>query len=72
MISSRSSGCFFGICVQCDGLEEIGPTGFDSWNYENDDKVVRSKVGTIGDEGIPQDRGRGVYALLPPTASVGE
>ncbi|RSL46521.1 hypothetical protein CEP51_015915, partial [Fusarium floridanum] len=43
----------FWICIHYDGQgKETGPTEFESWNYESDNKLVRSKVGTIGDESI--------------------
>jgi len=42
----------FWICIHYENGKDIGPTEFDSWNYESDNKLVRSKVGTIGDEGI--------------------
>ena len=43
----------FWICIHYDVHgKDIGPTEFDSWNYESDNKLVRSKVGTIGDESI--------------------
>ncbi len=43
----------FWICIHYDARgKDIGPTEFDSWNYESDNKLVRSKVGTIGDESI--------------------
>ncbi|KAG8664734.1 uncharacterized protein FPOAC1_013514 [Fusarium poae] len=41
----------FWICIHYDGQGKVtGPTEFESWNYESDNKLVRSKVGTIGDE----------------------
>lgn len=43
----------FWICIHYDAnSKDVGPTEFDSWNYESDNKLVRSKVGTIGDESI--------------------
>ena len=43
----------FWICLHYNGPgKDIGPTEFESWNYESDNKLVRSKVGTIGDESI--------------------
>ncbi|ORY59944.1 uncharacterized protein BCR38DRAFT_350524 [Pseudomassariella vexata] len=43
----------FWICIHYDTKgRDMGPTEFDSWNYESDNKLVRSKVGTIGDESI--------------------
>ncbi|KAL3584588.1 hypothetical protein FPOAC2_14368 [Fusarium poae] len=43
----------FWICIHYDGQGKVtGPTEFESWNYESDNKLVRSKVGTIGDESI--------------------
>jgi Fungal protein kinase len=40
----------FWICIHYDGPDEyIRPTEFDSWNYESDNKLVRSQVGTIGE-----------------------
>ncbi|KAL6852514.1 hypothetical protein ACO1O0_007060 [Amphichorda felina] len=43
----------FWICIHYDIQGKgIRPTEFDSWNYESDNKLVRSKVGTIGDESI--------------------
>ncbi|KAK7420129.1 hypothetical protein QQZ08_010543 [Neonectria magnoliae] len=43
----------FWICIHYDAQgKDIGPTEFDSWNYESDNRLVRSKVGTIGDESI--------------------
>ncbi|KAI1313249.1 serine/threonine-protein kinase Sgk2 [Xylaria venustula] len=41
----------FWICVHYDGPgKDIGPTEFESWNYESDNKLVRSKKGVIDDE----------------------
>jgi hypothetical protein len=43
----------FWICVHYNAPgKEVGPTEFESWNYESNNKLVRSKVGTIGDESI--------------------
>lgn len=43
----------FWICIYYDGPgHDIGPTEFKSWNYENDNKLVRLKNGTILAEGI--------------------
>jgi hypothetical protein len=43
----------FWICIHYDGQgKDTRPTEFESWNYESDNKLVRSKVGTIGDESI--------------------
>jgi hypothetical protein len=43
----------FWICIRYDGQGKVtGPTEFESWNYESDNKLVRSKVDTIGDESI--------------------
>ncbi|KAM0360990.1 hypothetical protein ACHAPK_011824, partial [Fusarium culmorum] len=43
----------FWICIHYDGQgKETGPTEFECWNYESDNKLVRSKVGTIGDESV--------------------
>jgi hypothetical protein len=43
----------FWICIHYNGPgKDIGTTEFESWNYESDNKLVRSKVGTIGDESI--------------------
>ncbi|KAH7131159.1 hypothetical protein EDB81DRAFT_696442 [Dactylonectria macrodidyma] len=43
----------FWICIHYDAPgKDIGPTEFDSWNFESDNKLIRSKVGTIGDESI--------------------
>ena len=43
----------FWICIHYDGPgHDIGTTEFESWNYENDNKLVRSKNGTISDERI--------------------
>lgn len=41
----------FWTCVHYNGPgKAIGPTDFDSWNYESDDKLVGSKKGVISDE----------------------
>ncbi|KAK3362400.1 hypothetical protein B0T25DRAFT_594907 [Lasiosphaeria hispida] len=41
----------FWICIHYNEPgKDIGPTEFDSWNYENDDKLVSSKKGEIADE----------------------
>ncbi len=41
----------FWICIHYDGPgKDVGPTEFDSWNYESDGKLVRSKKGVIDDE----------------------
>lgn len=41
----------FWICIHYDGPgKDIGPTEFESWNYESDNKLVRSKKGVIDDE----------------------
>ena len=43
----------FWICIHYDVQEkDIGPTEFDSWNNKSANKLVRSKVGTMGDENI--------------------
>jgi serine/threonine protein kinase len=43
----------FWICIHYNGpAKNIKPTEFNSWNYESDNKLVQSKVGTIGDESI--------------------
>ncbi|CAI0652176.1 unnamed protein product [Colletotrichum noveboracense] len=43
----------FWICIHYDANgKDIGPTEFDSWNYETDNKLILSKVGTIGDESL--------------------
>src|SRR4051794_27075121 len=43
----------FWICIHYDVHgKDIETTEFDSWNYESDNNLVRSKVGTIGDESI--------------------
>ncbi|KAK0715333.1 hypothetical protein B0H67DRAFT_634722 [Lasiosphaeris hirsuta] len=43
----------FWICIHYDAQgKDIGPTEFDSWNYEGDNKLVRPKAGRIGDESI--------------------
>ncbi|KAG6990275.1 hypothetical protein FocnCong_v020558 [Fusarium oxysporum f. sp. conglutinans] len=43
----------FWICIHYNGQgKATGPTEFESWNYETDNKLVRSKAGTIGDESI--------------------
>ncbi|KAK3347077.1 hypothetical protein B0T25DRAFT_592995 [Lasiosphaeria hispida] len=43
----------FWICIHYDTQgKDIGPTEFDSWSYESGNKLVQSKVGTIGDESI--------------------
>ncbi|KAF2453900.1 hypothetical protein BDY21DRAFT_326859 [Lineolata rhizophorae] len=42
----------FWICIHYDGPgKEIGPTEFESWNYESDRKLATLKSGTIHDEG---------------------
>ncbi|KAK7407904.1 hypothetical protein QQX98_009915 [Neonectria punicea] len=41
----------FWICVHYNGPgKDIGPTDFESWNYESDNKLVGSKKGVISDE----------------------
>jgi len=41
----------FWICIHYDGPDsEVGPTEFESWNYESDNKLVGSKKGVISDE----------------------
>ncbi|KAK2005271.1 hypothetical protein LZ32DRAFT_633653 [Colletotrichum eremochloae] len=43
----------FWICIHYDeNGKDIGPTEFDSWNYESDHKLILSKAGTIGDESL--------------------
>lgn len=43
----------FWVCIHYDGQgKEIGLTKFEYWNYKSDDKLVRLKVGIIGDETI--------------------
>ena len=41
----------FWIYIHYDGPgKDVGPTEFDSWNYESDGKLVRSKKDMIDDE----------------------
>ncbi|KAI0516702.1 serine/threonine-protein kinase Sgk2 [Xylaria bambusicola] len=41
----------FWICIHYNGPgKDIGPTEFESWNYESDNKLVRSTKGVIDDE----------------------
>ncbi|KAK7418234.1 hypothetical protein QQZ08_011337 [Neonectria magnoliae] len=41
----------FWICIHYNGPgKDIGPTEFESWNYEDDGKLARSKKGIIDDE----------------------
>ncbi|CRK29157.1 hypothetical protein HYQ45_015072 [Verticillium longisporum] len=41
----------FWICIHYDmNGREVGPTEFDSWNYENDDGLAEKKKGVIADE----------------------
>jgi len=41
----------FWICIHYDAPGQYtGPTVFDSWNFEDDSSVVRSKLSTIGEE----------------------
>lgn len=43
----------FWICIHYDGPgQPIGPTEFDTWNYEKDEKLVQLKLGTIADEPV--------------------
>lgn len=43
----------FWICIHYSGPgKNIGPSEFESWNYEDDGKLARSKLGTIGDESM--------------------
>ncbi|KAL7926153.1 hypothetical protein ACQKWADRAFT_281902 [Trichoderma austrokoningii] len=43
----------FWICIHYDAEgKDIGPTGFDNWNSENDDKLISSKIGEIADEEV--------------------
>ncbi|KAK8048254.1 Protein kinase-like domain [Apiospora phragmitis] len=43
----------FWICIHYSGPgKATAPSEFESWNYESDTKLVRSKLGTIGDEQI--------------------
>ncbi|KAL2005522.1 hypothetical protein VTN00DRAFT_2733 [Thermoascus crustaceus] len=42
----------FWICIHYNGPgKEVGPTDFDSWNYEDDQKLALSKKGIVDDEG---------------------
>jgi hypothetical protein len=41
----------FWICIHYNGPnEEVGPTDFDCWNYEDDQKLANSKKGIVDDE----------------------
>ncbi|KOC17685.1 hypothetical protein AFLA70_482g000711 [Aspergillus flavus AF70] len=41
----------FWICIHYNGLgQEVAPTDFDCWNYEDDRKLARSKQGIVADE----------------------
>jgi hypothetical protein len=41
----------FRICIYYDGpSKDIESTKFECWNYENNMKLAKLKVGTIGDE----------------------
>ncbi|KAI5928218.1 hypothetical protein F4810DRAFT_719865 [Camillea tinctor] len=43
----------FWICIHYNGPgKNIGQTEFESWNYEDDMKLARSKLGTVGDESM--------------------
>ncbi|KAH8748471.1 hypothetical protein F5883DRAFT_473975 [Diaporthe sp. PMI_573] len=43
----------FWICIHYSGPgEAIGPTEYESWNYESDEKLVASKIGEIADEEV--------------------
>ncbi|KAF6824979.1 serine threonine-protein kinase sgk2 [Colletotrichum musicola] len=43
----------FWICIHYNANgKDVGSTEFDSWNYEGDNKLILSKVGTIGDESL--------------------
>lgn len=42
---------FFWICIHYNAGEDAGPTEFDSWNYESDDKLADLKKGQVSDEG---------------------
>ncbi|KAM0259241.1 hypothetical protein ACHAQJ_003446 [Trichoderma viride] len=37
----------FWICVHYDGQHDIGPTEFEKWNYDEDNPLVREKLGII-------------------------
>ena len=42
----------FWICIHYNGSgKDIGPTEFESWNYENDDRLADLKKGQVSDEG---------------------
>ncbi|KAM7182691.1 hypothetical protein V8F33_014103 [Rhypophila sp. PSN 637] len=42
----------FWICIHYDGPgKDIGPTEFDSWNYDGDNKLAGLKKGQVSDEG---------------------
>lgn len=41
----------FWICIHYNGPnEEVGPTDFDCWNYDDDQKLANSKKGIVDDE----------------------
>ncbi|KAK3186834.1 hypothetical protein K4F52_004278 [Lecanicillium sp. MT-2017a] len=43
----------FWICIHYDGPgKDRGPSEFESWNYEPDDRLARLKLGTVADESI--------------------
>ncbi|POR33159.1 Uncharacterized protein TPAR_06642 [Tolypocladium paradoxum] len=61
----------FWICVHYDGPgKEVGPTDYESWNYESDNKLVGSKKGVISDEEdflkIAEDNFTPYYQTLIP------
>ncbi|KAL2255131.1 hypothetical protein VTK26DRAFT_4043 [Humicola hyalothermophila] len=43
----------FWICIHYSGPgEAIGPTEYESWNYESNEKLIASKIGEIADEEV--------------------
>jgi len=63
----------FWICIHYDGPgNDTGPTKFESWNYESDKKLVRLKVGTIGDEVYSSRSRKRSLPPLPATEPMGQ
>ncbi|KAL2257094.1 hypothetical protein VTK26DRAFT_672 [Humicola hyalothermophila] len=57
----------FWICIYYSGPgEAIGPTEYDSWNYESDGMLVASKIGEIADEEVFLKKAD-MHLILPTT-----
>jgi len=53
MTWSRSSGCFFWICIHYNGPNEVGRVvlGLEEWNYTDTKELAELKKGIVADEG---------------------